>query len=181
MKYRIYGEDEDYHSIEAVVDDCITGDYHGDDDYFEEWLNDLYESVEIAGRRFTAYEILDGCDGYLLNDLRNDYCEEQDENDKQNAIWDLEHAEVGDDVYIQGTRVIVLADDEEEEELEEEDEDDAELTESDLMPSGDYDGDEDRIQVCRQKIEDERLRIQQIKASEEAEENELLNLFQVIQ
>ena len=164
MKYRVYGEEEDYYSIDDVIEDCISDDYHDDDDYFEEWLNDIYESVRIGGETFTAYQILDGCDRELLYDLRRDYCSEQNDNDRENAKWDLEHADVGDDVYIQNIRVMVLDDDEDEDES-----------------AGDYDGDEDRITACRRKIEDQQLRVQQIKANEEAEENELMNLFQVIQ
>ena len=87
MKYKV--EDRIFDDIEDVLDYCIESDYHSDDDYFEEWVNE----------RYTAYEVLD--QGYSLDNLLDDFCEQQNENDWDDARYELNHADVGDEVECQ--------------------------------------------------------------------------------
>ena len=117
MKYRVVETGDIFDNIDDVLEACIEDDYHENDDYFEEWINDCYTGVEIGGYEYSAYQILDNAgdlDGFL-----EDFCESQNEADSENADWELRHAHVGTEVYIQRYTVEVIEDDEDEENEEE--------------------------------------------------------------
>lgn len=167
MYYKINGEDEIYTDIDSVIEYCIDSDYHWDDEYFEEWINDCYDYIEIRGVRFEAYDILRNMDEYLLDDLRKEYCQAENENDECNARYELENADAGDEIYIQGQIVKCFE------------------------ASGNYDGDkelqDDRKQISSKAIEDVKAYLAEQKeqetkyaAAEKEKEDELLKVFQVI-
>lgn len=117
-KYRI--GDRVFDDINNVFNYCIEDNYHKDDDYFEEWLNESYSSVTIAGCTFYPYDILRQCDYYTFEQELDHYCEQQNEDDIERARYELEHADAGDEVEIQNQTVeIIIVPDEEDEEVEE--------------------------------------------------------------
>ena len=153
MKYIVEETDAVFYEINEVIDYCISGDYHDeDDDSFEEYVNDNYEDVEIYGRTFYPYEILAEMDEDRLNDLRQDYCEYMNQCDRDNAWEELEHAAVDDVVYIQGYTVKVQ---EEEKEID----------------------DDNTIEALRIRLAAQKEEFKQSKAQEE---NDLKELIQVI-
>lgn len=155
MIYRV--DDNVFYDIESVLDYCICEDWHSDDhDEFEEWVNDAYGFIVIAGERFYAYDILDRMDESTLDSLRDDYCESENDRDRGDARYELEHADPGDLVECQGYTIHV----EEEEEQEE--------------------PDEDVIESTRANLEAERLREVEEQKTEINAENEYLKMFQVI-
>ena len=119
--------------IDEVINYCISSEYHDmNDDEFEEWVDDNYDGVSIAGYSYSAYEILDKFNN--LDAVESEYCEYATNNDRENAEYELRHANPGETIYIQGYSVI--CEDEEE-------------------PGEDTDGDEamDAIQVLRMEIQ----------------------------
>lgn len=161
MRYRIKDTGIVYDEINDAVWGCIDVDYHRDDDYFEEWVNDAYGNIVICGRYYNAYDILDSMDSCVLTDLLSDFCDSMDESDADDAIWELKRAEVGDTVDVQGNTIEVLPDE-----------------------TGDYDGDEEvdmlAIDACRKKIEEQNLKLQQLHDAEKDEEDNYMKMFQVI-
>ena len=116
MKYIIVDQNKEFDDIDDVLDYCIDDDWHDDDDYFEEWVNDGYGHIEIAGYRFDAYDIANSCDDCCYNDLKNEFCNSMNEEDRDNARYELRNSHPGDTVEIQAYTVEVANDDEEEEE-----------------------------------------------------------------
>ena len=86
MRYLVLEEVEYYNSIDSVIDSCIEEDYHEDDDYFEEWVNDRYDSVTINGETYYPFDIVSNCDSGNYNDLLGEYCEAMNEDDRDN-VW----------------------------------------------------------------------------------------------
>jgi len=166
MYYKIDGEDEIYTDIDSVIEHCIDPDYHWDDDYFEDWVNDYFGYIDIREARFTAYDILSNMDEYLFDELRKEYCKAEDENDEDEARYELEKAVGGDKIYIQGQIVKCFEE------------------------SGDSDGDkelQDRKQISSKVIENVKAYLTEQKeqekiyaAAEKEKEDELLKVFQVI-
>ena len=157
MIYRV--DDDVFYDIETVLDYCIDEDWHREDyEEFEEWVNDAYDYIAIAGERFYAYDILEKLDEGTLYALRDDYCESENDRDRENAIYDLEHAKPGDRVECQGYTILV---EEEKEEKQEE-------------PG------EDVIELTRANLEAERVREIEEQETEINAENEYLKMFQVI-
>lgn len=165
MKYLIIDDDEIKDDIEDVLNYCIEDDYHEDDDYFEEWVNDRYSSVEINGVDYYPYEIISNANDGNYRDLVNDFCEAMNDDDWSNAEYELEHAGVGNKVHIQRYTVEVIEDE-------------------------DYDGDEHFDTVCaeemskidnvRERINNEKkLKIEQTIESEK-EEKDLMKMFQIV-
>lgn len=154
MKYRIKDEDVIFDTYDEAIDWCIDEDYHWDEEYdFRDWVNDLYDGIEICGNYFAAYDILDSLADGMLRDLHRDYCNDRNENDKDEADYQLERAVVGDEIECQGYVILVIEDE-----------------------PGDYDGDEmlDAINALRAtlnaKKEEEKPEI----------ENDLMQMFQTI-
>lgn len=155
MIYRV--DDEVFYDIDAVLDYCISEDYHSDDyDEFEDWVNEAYGSIDIAGERFYAYNILDKMDESTFYALKDDYCEEENDRDRGDARYELEHAESGDRVECQGYTIYV----------EEE--------------KGQEEPDNDVIESTRANLEAERVREIEEQETEINAENEYLKMFQVI-
>lgn len=115
MTYHVLNTDFVSDDIDDVIAYCIEDDYHEEDDYFAEWVDEIYPNVEIAGMTFTAYEILDKFD--CLDGLRSDFCESQNESDIDNARWELRHADSGEIICIQRYEVEATDDEEEEGEV----------------------------------------------------------------
>ena len=155
MKYRVVETDDVFDSIDDVLGYCIDESYHEDDDYFEEWLNEMYNGVEICGTYYSAYDILSNADDGNLHDALNDFCESQNESDWENADWELRRAKSGDTVYVQAYEVEVIDDE-----------------------SGDYDGDDEEFDIenLRRIVEEKAVE------NEEEKENEkdIMSLFQHI-
>lgn len=144
--------------IDEVIDYCISEDFHSEEDnYFEEWVNETYDGTEIAGVEYSPYKILMEFDN--LNDVLPDYCSWANENDADNARYELLHASVGERIYIQDYAVIC----EEEEE-----------------PEDVYDCDGDGLELLREEIETEQTRIDTANKMDEQNRKEYLNLFQTI-
>lgn len=160
MKYCV--DDKTFYDINDVIEYCIDSDYHEEDDYFEEWVNDRYGSIEIYGDSYYAYDILNNCDSYALDRLRYAYCEESNDTDIDEARYDLEHASVGDEIDIQRYTVEVL------DESDDSDDDD----------SGDFDGDD--IESVRKFVEEQRIIKEQENIEDKKNEDDLMSLFQTI-
>ena len=161
MKYIIQETGEEFTDIDAVLRYCIEDDYHEDDDYFEEWLNDMEESATIGGCTFTAYEILNNCNDDMLNDFRNDFCERMNEDDEEEARRELIRANDGDVVEIQRYSVTVVDDECEDE------------------ATGDFDGD-DTLECLRKKLQHEIELANSTKEEEKKNEKDLMDMFQIV-
>ena len=158
MKYCIQETNECFDDYEEAIDACIEDDYHEDDDYFEEWVNNTYGYLEIGGERYYAYDILSAMNESDLDCLMDDYCENENEDDRERAMYDLRHASGGDEICVQRYTIEVIDDE-----------------------AGDYDGDDgDSIETVRKFVEEQKI-IQDIAISEERKaENDLMSMFQVI-
>ena len=158
MKFKV--DDEIFYDIRDVLDYCISEDYHEDDDEFEEYVNERYGYITINGEEYYAYDILDEMDSSNKYELLREYCESQNDNDIEEAEYELDRADPGDEVYIQCYTVEVLEDDTESEE------------------SGDYDG--DNIENVRKFIEEQNILKQSAAAAEKKTEDDMMKMFQVI-
>lgn len=151
MRYKVetYDGDEIYDTIEEVLDYCIKDDYHSDDDYFEEWVNECYDNVTINGTTYYPYDILRELDYGELDELKDRYCQSENENDRDNGRYELSHADVGDEIYVQGYTVYVIDD----------------------IPAGDYDSD-DALEILRSRLEEiENIRKQQDESNKKDEQD----------
>ena len=160
MRYRIVEDDEIYNDVNEAIENCIEEDWHRDDDYFEDWVNTRYDYIEINGERYDPYDILDNMDQGNLDDLRDEYCETENENDWDNARYELEHSSIGRTVSVHDKTIEIIEDDEDEEEIE---------------------------AVYVEDIEDVRARLKQeseFKVEQtiqtEKEEKDLMSMFQVV-
>ena len=161
-KYYVEEEDEVYEDVEEAIAACIEEDWHEDDDYFEEWVNERYNSVEINGEWYEPYDILDNMDQSNLDDLRDEYCENENDNDWENARYELEHYDVGRTVDVHNHTIRII---------EEEDE-----------GSGDFNGDKyiENIEDVRARLkEKEAFKVEQT-IQNEKEEKDLMNMFQIV-
>ena len=144
---------DDYHN---AVDYCIEDDYHAYDDYFEEWVNETWNSVEINGTDYYPYDILERFGD--LDAAKDYYVECQNDSDRDDAIYQLRNAKVGDVIECQSYEIEVIED------------------------TGDFDGDEEcNVDNVRQYIEDQKILDAQKKLESEAFEKDLLKMFQVIE
>ena len=155
MRYKV--EDEIFDDYRDAVEYCISEDYHEDDD-FEEWINDLYGSIEINGTTYWAYDIADNAGD--LYDLRREFCESQNERDRDEANYELRNATPGDEIECQSYTIEVLADEGEEE-------------------TGDFDGDNELLLV-RQFIEEQKALKKNQVETEKKDEEDIMSLFQKI-
>lgn len=160
MKYKVLEDDEIYDDVDEAIGVCIEEDWHNDDDYFEDWVNDRYDYVDINGERYMPFDILDNMDQSNLDDLRGEYCEYENENDWDNARYELEHGNIGKIVSIHNKTIEIIEDYEDEEEIE---------------------------AVYVEDIEDVRARLKQeseFKIEQtiqtEKEEKDLMNMFQIV-
>ena len=159
-KYYVEDTDETYDDIDELIDDCIEEDFHEDDDYFEDWVNDHYNYVVINGETYYPYDILDNMDQSNLDELRTEYCEEENDNDISEARFELENNRVGTEVYIHNKTVRII----EEEETE------------------DFDGDEiiETLEDVRTRLkEKEAFKVEQTVQTEK-EEKDLMSMFQIV-
>ena len=155
MHYRV--GDEIFESPESAVDYCICDDYHEDDDYFEEWVNERENSVYIYGTTYYPYDILRELGSGSLDDLRCEYCDAMNDDDRDEALQQLNNSDPGDEVECQYSTIIV---------------------EEDEVPTGDTDG--DNIDVVRKYVEEQKLLVEQQKTEEKKTEDDMMELFQVI-
>ena len=153
MRYKV--DDEIFYDIDSAIDYCIAEDYHGDDDYFEEWVNENWGSICIDGYDYYAYDILDNAGN--LGDVRDTYMERMNQDDRENTEYELRHAQVGDDVYCQSYTIEVIGDEETE----------------------DIDGD-DAIEMTRRFIAEQKLIKDEAEEEEKKHETDFMELFQVI-
>ena len=160
MKYQLVeDEDEIFDTIEDAVNYCITDEWHEDDYAFDEWVNENYEGVTINGYDYTAYEIICAVNDDNYSELKNEYCEECNEEDRNEAIRDLERASVGDEIEIQGYNIRVIEDD---------------------YNTGDFDGDGENIEAIRVRIETAKAQIEVEVQEQKKTEDDLMKLIQVI-
>ena len=160
MQYRVTDTDYITNDIDEVIDYCIHDDYHdAEDDYFEEWVNDTYDDVNIAGVTYSAYDILDKFDN--LGDVECLYCEWAEDNDRDNARYELRHASNGETVYIQGYEVVC--------------EDEEKDTDGDV-----YCPDGNDIELLREQISIEQMCLATAREYFENDKDAYLNLFQTI-
>ena len=145
--------------IDMVIDHCIDGEYHRDDD-IEEWINDTYSSYSIGGYSYSAYEILDRFDD--LGDFRDEYCESCDESDADEARWELRHAINGERISIQSYTVIVRIED-----------DATACTEHETAVSG-----EEMLESLRKSVELIRSQSKEIEQQNESTLQNYLDFFQ---
>ena len=161
QKYYVEDDDRVFDDIDEVINHCIDEDYHKDDDYFEEWVNDRYEYIEIYGERYWAYDILNSMADGELESLNDDYCEDQNENDRDNARYELRNADTGATIYIQNYTIKVIW-----EEDEDEDGDDVIVCNS--------------IEELRAKLkEEEKLKVDQAIEIHKTE-TDLMKMFQIV-
>lgn len=155
MRYKVVENNEIFDSIEDVLDYCIDESYHEDDDYFEEWCNNEWGSIEINGDTYWAYDILDN-DNYNRRDAMNRFCECMNDEDRDQAMYELQHASDGDEIDVQGYTVIALEDE-------------------------DY-GDEpfDVVAACKLQLEEEQRIKEEARLKEVKDEQDLMDMLQVI-
>lgn len=159
MKYYVIDEDKYFDNYEDAIEYCINSEYHYDDDYFEEWVNETYGHIDIYGNEYYAYDILKNMDESELDNLLSSYCENENESDRENAMYEFRNASPGDTVLVQAYEIKVIDE------------------------TGDTDGDEelvDSLESVRQYLEEQSYLNEQAKKQEEEDENEVMNLFQVI-
>ena len=160
MKYLVVETDEMFDDYEDAVDSVITEDYYDDEADFEEWVNDTYDRIEIAGDTYYPYDIVMRLGD--LDYLRDSYREDRNDQDREEALYDLRRATEGERIYVQGHTIEVIDDDAENE------------------PEDTDCEDEDVIESCRQRMEFEKTRIQELNDAEKQNEAEYLKMFQVI-
>lgn len=114
MRYKNIETDYIYDTIDEVLEDCIDPDYHRDDDYFETWVNERYGSIDIYGETYWAYDILQEMSTYNLDNLRTDYCDECNDEDRDNIEDELADGEVGDRYDVHNYVIEILPDIDEE-------------------------------------------------------------------
>ena len=119
MKYQIVEEEEIFETIEEAVDYCISEEWHEDDDSFADWVNDNYESVDINGYYYSAYDIISSMNDDNWGDLKDIYCEECNERDREEAIRNLLRASVEDEIEVHGYNIRVIEDNDETEDFDE--------------------------------------------------------------
>ena len=158
MKYNVDGEVFD--NIDDVIEYCIDDDYHQDDDYFQEWVNEGWNGVYIAGYEYSAYDIISNADDGCVTSLLEDFCQAMNENDESDARYELDRANIGDTVYCQAYTIHVIEDDDKEE-------------------TGDYDGD-DALEMTRLFIEEQKILKNEALKRENKEEEDFMNIFQKI-
>lgn len=157
MRYKVCEDNKIFDSIDEVLDWCIDDNWHEDDNYFEEWVNEYYDGTTINGYEYSAYDIISEFNDGNYSDLKNDFCERMSEDDRENAEYELNNATPGGYVTIQGYEVEVLSD-------------------------GDEDGDEVEFNVddLRKTIEDTKAAYDTATAAEKEVEDDLMSLFQTI-
>lgn len=155
MIFRVNDYDWTMDTIDEVIDWCIMSDYHEDEDEFKEYINEIYcdQQIEIAGHIYYAFDALKS-NQHEYDRLMQEYCEEQNNYDAEEARYELERADNGEVVYIQGYKVTCIDE------------------------SGDYDGDEDvqsEEKIDPVKVVKETLEMQKIK-----EEKDFSDLVQIL-
>lgn len=164
MKYRIKGTNTVFENIEDVLDYCIDDDYHDDDNYFEDWVNETYSDykVSLMGYEINLYSIAENCSNGLYNELLDSFKCEMNDYDREEANNELNNADPDDEIEIQAYTVQVIQEEEEEEEEENPE------TSLDI---------EDAILRCRKMIE-KNLSDQKIEMEKEKQaEDDLMNVF----
>ena len=156
MRYKV--EEEYFDDINSVLEYCIAEEYHYDDDYFEEWVNDNWGSISIDGYDYYAYDILDRAGD--LDNVRGTFMEHMNEGDWEEAEYALNRAQPGDEVDCQCYTIEVLEDEPEEE-------------------TGDHDGD-DKLEMTRRFIEEQKLIQESMEEEDKKHETDFMELFQVI-
>jgi len=153
MRYQV--DNEIFDNIDDAIEYCIVEDYHEDDDYFEEWVNEAYGSISINGESYWAYDILEQADDYNFRELKSNFCESQNERDIDDARYELRDAEVGTFAYLHGSKIEVIED------------------------SDDFDGDSN-LEEIRKSIEAQKAIDEQIATENKKAEDDLMSMFQVI-
>jgi hypothetical protein len=181
MSYKVinyHGEVSYYDDIDEAIEACIDEDYHWDDSYFEDWINDKYDYVDICGTTYYPYDILVAFDDDTMSDAKREYCESRNDDDFENAKYELRNADIGDRVDVQDCQIEVFDDDDEYDDEEYDDDDEEEDT-------GDYDGDNqtfddqmiDTIEKLREKLK--QTEVQKME-EEKNSEKDIMQMLQVI-
>ena len=160
MRYVIESVEEVFTDIDDVLNYCIDPDYHQDDDEFCDWINELYSGAYIAGTFYSAFDILDGCDVYKLDQLRTEYCRDANDRDRDEARQELLDAEPGDTIEIQGYDVIVEDEDEQDEEVKK--------------------NFEEAMQELRMRLEQDKIEKNKQEEEDRKIENDLLSTLQIV-
>lgn len=157
MRFQIKDDPESiFDDYEEAIDYCIDEEYHREDDYFEEWVNECYGSIEICGVTYSAFEIIDTFDDGNYHDVLYNYCDSENENDRDNARYELVHAHVGDEIYVQNQTIVVIDD---------------ELEEVDDETFG------ESLEELRARLNSENNDMQEKLATEKLEEDNLMQMF----
>lgn len=117
MKW-VVDNDREFFNVDDLCDYLFDPDNYDDDDACEEWIDDMYSGVEIAGHEFTASEIVRECNSDVWDDLKNEWAESQAENDRDYYYRDLEQMDDGESEYYNGYEVEFFDDPEEDEDEE---------------------------------------------------------------
>lgn len=160
MKFRIQSTGEVFDDYEDAIDYCIVEDYHEDDSYFEEWVNNQYESAYICGVTYHPYDILEMADDGNMRDVRYEFMECLNEEDRENARCELRRADIGDEIEVHYETIEVIEDDEVEDEEQKYSEESIELT--------------------RNFIAEQKLLNEQKNDIESKEDEDFMKFFQVI-
>ena len=173
MKYKVLEDDIIFDTYEEAIEHCIDEEWHRDDDYFEEWVNDRYDTVNICGTTYYPYDILDHFDDGNMDDALQEFMEYENEGDAENARYELRNADVGDHVEVQAYTVEVIEDNDVEEP-----ENNYEFNiDGDTYSATDH---EDILEMTRIYIEEQNLLAEMKKEKEKKDEDDLMKMFQVI-
>jgi len=163
MRYRVIEDNEIYDDIDEAIEQCIEEDWHRDDDYFESWVNDRYDYIDINGERYMAYDILDNMDYSNLDELRDDYCKDENENDRDYARYELNRGTIGVVITVHNKTIEIIEDEDEPE-----DED------------CDEDGYLETVEDVRERLKQENeFKVEQT-IQNEKEEKDLMSMFQIV-
>ena len=122
MYYSVCDTDQrfDEDDQESLLNYCLDLDYfEDDDDGFRDYVREQYGSVEVCGYDFDALDILES-DDYVYCEAKRDWANNELDNARDNAEYELRHATPGDTIWIGSYEVDVCEYEEEDEEEEEE-------------------------------------------------------------
>lgn len=163
MRYRVIENNEIYDDVDEAIEQCIEEDWHKDDDYFEEWVNDRYDYIDINGERYMPYDILDNMDQSNLDELRDEYCEYENENDWDNARYELNHGRIGEVVTVHDKTIEIIEDEDENE--------DEDYNENGYLET---------VEDVRERLKQENeFKVEQTIQTEK-DEKDLMSMFQIV-
>lgn len=109
MTYRVEGYDRTFNSAEAVVEQLIDCDGYDEDD-FDEYLDECYEKVDVAGNDYPLSSVLKNVDEYRYNEWFSEWCSDEVSSRREDEQSELERLDPGESYDINGCTVYAVDD-----------------------------------------------------------------------